>query len=101
MTQQAMNIGYQRARRVYNESKDIKFIMQASPCKTEEDFLDIEVTEQGLQLQQQHAKLVTVKAWKDEMDKKGNKYIEAEVKKITDASGRIKVPFLSRSYKKV
>ena len=48
MTQQAMNIGYQRARRMYNESKDIKFIMQASPCKTEEDFLDLEVTEQGL-----------------------------------------------------
>ena len=93
LSSKAYLIGYQRARDQFNATKDIKYVMQASPCKNYEDFLDLEVIEQGLRLQQQHANLVTVKAWKDEMTKRDNKFTEAEVTKMTDATGRIKVPF--------
>jgi hypothetical protein len=48
LTSKAYLIGYHRARDQYNATKDIKYVMQASPCKNYEDFLDLEVTEQGL-----------------------------------------------------
>ena len=58
--------------------------MQVSPCEIPSDYSDLEVTMEGLQSYYHSARPVTIVAWKDELNKRGNKFIEADVRRLDD-----------------